>query len=115
MDPELRRACQAALHEERLDWTKRLEAIQGDRRRSSFELSADADDQAIQRENDETLDALDRRGRDRLVAIDAALDRIAEGRFGLCEGCGDTIEAARLRAEPTAATCQECARGGRPD
>jgi DnaK suppressor protein len=44
-----------------------------------------------------------------LAEIAAARQRIADGRFGACTGCGDTIPAARLELRPWAATCVACA------
>lgn len=46
--------------------------------------------------------------RERLVEIDAALDRLAAGTFGTCEVCGRPIAAARLGVRPTARTCVGC-------
>jgi RNA polymerase-binding transcription factor DksA len=64
------------------------------------------------------LDSLVRRAREQLAEIDAAEDRLAQGRYGLCETCGLVIAPARLEARPTARTCIGCAsdvRGrGRP-
>ena len=45
-----------------------------------------------------------------LREIDAALDRIKEGTFGLCEGTGNPISIARLEANPWARYCIEYAR-----
>ncbi|WP_018411914.1 TraR/DksA family transcriptional regulator [Methyloversatilis thermotolerans] len=45
-----------------------------------------------------------------LNALDAALQRMAEGRYGLCEDCGTDIPAARLAAEPEASLCIDCQR-----
>lgn len=52
-----------------------------------------------------------------LAALDAALLRLAEGRYGLCAECGSGIPLARLQAEPQAALCigcQSAREGGRP-
>jgi RNA polymerase-binding protein DksA len=43
-----------------------------------------------------------------LSAIEAALERITAGTFGICPDCGGTIAAARLRANPAALRCTEC-------
>jgi RNA polymerase-binding transcription factor DksA len=43
-----------------------------------------------------------------LAEIDAALLRIAEGRFGLCERCGRALGRQRLLADPTAILCLSC-------
>ncbi|HEY3437081.1 MAG TPA: TraR/DksA C4-type zinc finger protein [Actinotalea sp.] len=55
------------------------------------------------------LDALLHQARERVVEIEAALDRIATGRYGRCEVCGEPIAQARLEARPTARTCVACA------
>ncbi len=39
---------------------------------------------------------------------DRALHRIAEGRYGICESCGQPIEAARLKALPHVTLCLKC-------
>jgi len=44
----------------------------------------------------------------RLKAIDAALSRLERSRYGLCEGCGNKIPIARLRALPFATYCVRC-------
>ena len=43
-----------------------------------------------------------------LQEVDAALDRLDQGRYGRCEGCGDPIEPLVLAAEPAARTCLDC-------
>lgn len=52
--------------------------------------------------------ALDERESAELVAIDAALQRIADGSYGLCLDCGAAIATARLHASPTAMRCVDC-------
>lgn len=103
---------EAELRASRSDWERRLERIRGDRRRERGPLDPDSGDRAIERENDEALDALDEQGRDELAAIDRALDRLASGTFGLCSACGESIPLERLQAVPTAGACIGCARSG---
>lgn len=55
------------------------------------------------------LAALVDQARSDLVQIDAALSKVAEGRYGWCERCGQPIGAERLAARPAAATCIRCA------
>ncbi len=43
--------------------------------------------------------------------LSAALARIEEGEFGYCEDCGEAIPAGRLRLDPAAARCVDCASG----
>jgi DnaK suppressor protein len=43
-----------------------------------------------------------------LVKIDRAIEKIAEGTFGICENCGEKIGVKRLEARPVAELCIEC-------
>ncbi len=52
--------------------------------------------------------ALEERESAELVAIDAALQRVADGSYGLCLDCGGAIANARLHANPTALRCVGC-------
>src|SRR5215470_11300587 len=45
---------------------------------------------------------------DRLEQINAALQRIERGDYGICVKCGKEISPKRLDAEPTAMTCMNC-------
>jgi RNA polymerase-binding transcription factor DksA len=55
------------------------------------------------------LGALVRQARVHLAEIDAALDRVENGGYGTCEGCGGVIDPGRLEARPAARTCIRCA------
>ena len=52
--------------------------------------------------------ALEERESAELVAIDEALQRIADGSYGLCVDCGASIATARLHANPVAMRCIDC-------
>ncbi|HJV60752.1 MAG TPA: TraR/DksA C4-type zinc finger protein [Albitalea sp.] len=60
---------------------------------------------------------------DELRQVVAAQERIAGGRYGECEDCGETIDMRRLLAQPTARRCAACEqraeqrarRSGRPE
>jgi RNA polymerase-binding protein DksA len=45
-----------------------------------------------------------------LAAIDAALKRIDEGTYGICQNCGREIGEERLEAVPWATLCIDCKR-----
>jgi len=49
----------------------------------------------------------DTEGRE-LAQIERALERVREGRYGVCEGCGRKIPLARLQAVPHATMCIQC-------
>ena len=48
------------------------------------------------------------RGRDRLEAIEEAIQRMQAGDYGFCEECGDPIPKRRLIAMPLARMCVNC-------
>jgi DnaK suppressor protein len=53
--------------------------------------------------------ALVAQARTHLEEIDAAQQRLREGRFGRCERCGQPIAPERLEARPVARMCISCA------
>lgn len=58
-------------------------------------------------------DPISDRVRRELADIDAALERIADGRYGRCLSCGGPMGLQRLRALPEARYCVACS-GLRP-
>jgi RNA polymerase-binding transcription factor len=44
-----------------------------------------------------------------LADLDQALARLAAGRYGICQRCGQPIAPARLAVRPAARTCISCA------
>ncbi len=52
--------------------------------------------------------ALYRQAKHRLNRIDRALEKFNDGCYGYCEGCGDAIDFARLKALPDARFCLNC-------
>ena len=71
--------------------------------------SGDSAEQAQERENDEVVDAIGNETKQSIQIIQAALDRIADGTYGECAGCGESIGEARLQAIPEATRCVNCA------
>jgi DnaK suppressor protein len=66
---------------------------------------ADSGTALFERERDESM-LLDFEGR--LEEIDRALEKIAEGTYGVCDRDGKTISPERLVAIPEATLCIEC-------
>ena len=71
-------------------------------------LPADSEDQAIELENQEALEVIEKTETTEILQIDAALKRISDGTYGTCAKCGGPIDPRRLKALPTAATCVSC-------
>lgn len=74
-------------------------------------LGDDFADQAVARQDDEPLDAIESAALDEIALTRQALARLDAGTYGVCVGCGEPIAAERLRALPTASHCIACARG----
>ncbi len=53
----------------------------------------------------EALNAMDAK---RLMAVENALKRISENKYGICLKCGKKIPEDRLRAMPSAVLCIDC-------
>lgn len=69
---------------------------------------ADRKDEAAAALRSTVFDAGRERDLAELRAIRAALERIADGSYGLCVDCGAEIAAERLAAQPSAARCIGC-------
>lgn len=72
-------------------------------------LSQDWADRATETENDEVLEALDDRTRERIAALRVALDRMDKPDWGVCTACEATIPNKRLEILPTTRLCVGCA------
>lgn len=84
----------------------RLQRIEKDFEKPS---TPDEEDRTAERSEDEVLDEMGQVGQEELKAIDAALDRIAKGTFGICVNCGEPISSERLAIVPYTPFCRECA------
>ncbi|WP_071795740.1 TraR/DksA family transcriptional regulator [Natronohydrobacter thiooxidans] len=71
--------------------------------------SPDWQDNAIEHEEDETLEALGHAAQKELQMLDAALHRIETGEYGFCVACGAEISAERLDILPATPFCRTCA------
>lgn len=69
----------------------------------------DDEDRATEREDDEVLQGIERQGIREVQAINAALDRIQNGTYGICQKCGDEISQERLDLLPFTPYCRRCA------
>jgi DnaK suppressor protein len=84
----------------------RIATIQGNERRETAEGQTDA---AHLWEDADVRDADLDEATDELSAIDDALQRLAQGSYGICTSCGGPISEGRLEVMPYAVTCVDCA------
>jgi DnaK suppressor protein len=68
----------------------------------------DRKDQADARALDDVSAAEVERDRAELVAVQVALQRLADGSYGRCVDCDEPIGAQRLQAQPAAVRCLSC-------
>ena len=84
-----------------------------DQRESAGELSAadqhpaDMADVTVQREVDYTIKGI---VADEVHQVQQAMRRQAEGRYGICDDCGQQIDPERLAVRPQATMCIACQR-----
>jgi len=68
---------------------------------------------AVEREEDEVLETLGTSGQLEIRQIEAALERMDAGEYGICAKCGDDISPDRLDILPYTPLCHTCA-GAKP-
>ena len=102
---------QAVLLQRKADIEQRLQQVHGGQTRAEHArtvLLQDGDD-APQRSSDREVDlALSDMGAVDLARIQAALDRMDAGVYGVCDECGEEIGFARLQLEPQTSHCVNC-------
>ncbi len=69
----------------------------------------DWQEQSIEREGDEVVEALDESIRTELNQINSALARVDKNVYGICAVCDDPIPVGRLEALPYTDRCVSCA------
>jgi len=73
-------------------------------------LNPDSSEQAVEMEDDASLEGQGALVAREIASVKRALARIEDGIYGECVRCGEDIAPARLEARPEAALCIDCAR-----
>ncbi|MES9874382.1 MAG: TraR/DksA family transcriptional regulator [Candidatus Sedimenticola sp. PURPLELP] len=102
-------AIRQLLLKRREELNQRINRITDEVRHSDGPLPSDFSEQAVERENEEVLDALGEAGRRELSQINRTLARIDAGEYGICAACGAEIPEARLQILPNSDLCVACA------
>lgn len=87
----------------------RVTAINDDVSHKKQPLSADWAEQAVERENEEVLEALGNASLDEIHKIKRALQRIERGIYFECDECGEEINIERLKLLGATDRCTKCA------
>ncbi len=109
MDKNDMQELEVLLHKERDRLLKLVERTARHLYRREEPYSADFAEQAVETQNNEVVEQLDRESQAELQLIEKALQRIEEGHYGRCIECGEAINVERLKAVPTADRCIDCA------
>ena len=77
-------------------------------RDASQSHSADSEEQAQERENDEVIDVIGTETERSIQQVKTALNRIEQGEYGICSSCRKAIDPHRLEAIPESTQCYSC-------
>jgi RNA polymerase-binding transcription factor len=101
-------ALRGILNRARNETLARVREFRHEQEDDALPLPSDEMDAARSLAEVETHASLIDRAEFRLKAIDAAFARLEQGRYGICEACGEEIAIERLAALPFAAYCVDC-------
>lgn len=88
--------------------TNRLNQLKEESSRENNPLSADFEEQAVEREDEEVIEEVGRVAKIELDEVTIALERLEAGTYGICAECGDPINIERLKVMPMAKYCTDC-------
>lgn len=94
------------LKAKKIELESRLDRVESSLRKTH---AKDWQEQAIERENEEVVEALDESIRTELDRVNVALSLVEKGEYGVCAICGDPIPLGRLEALPYTDRCVSCA------
>src|SRR5437763_15840423 len=98
----------AALEDERAHLRQQLAELgYGDEGRLDYDQNF-ADSSQVTAERGEA-EALAKQLKETLTEVEHALAKFEDGKYGVCESCGQPIAPARLEANPAARLCMDCA------
>ena len=101
------------LRQQLLAEQERLQALVGRTAKHLYRreepYDADFEEQAVETQNNEVVEQIDREAQVQLAQVEKALQRIEQGEYNICARCGGEISEARLHALPHADRCINCA------
>ncbi len=109
MNPEVRDALAQELLRQRAVLVGEVADTEADLHSLAEDREIELEERAQEEREARLLIQFDDREKNEIVEIDAALRRLAEGTYGTCEGCGESIAEARLQALPATRFCVACA------
>lgn len=96
------------LHNQRNGLLQKFRRVEEDLGSIAEDRESELEECAQEERSARLLASLDDRTVRAVREIDAALQRLLNGRYGICEGCGKRIPVARLRVLPATRFCTFC-------
>jgi len=96
------------LREQQSELTRAIDRTHKEIRALADSGPCDLNDESCGNSSKEAIFASYSQNRTQLRKVEAALERIAAGDFGICAACGVAIGLKRLQALPSATNCIEC-------
>ncbi|MCG6657432.1 TraR/DksA family transcriptional regulator [Halomonas campisalis] len=88
---------------------ERIDRYRAHKERRGGALDKDIEEQAVEVQNDDVVDGLEREAEEELAQVMRALARLEAGEGDDCERCGEPIDPRRLQALPYTTVCVDCA------
>lgn len=108
MKADFQKSLQKELLKKQQELTNRMEQLKIEASHEGNPISADFEEQAVEREGEDVIEEVGRVTQKELAEIRIALERIDNGTYGVCGECGDPIKVERLKALPFAMYCTDC-------
>ena len=108
MDKKMVESFGRLLREQRNGFLETFRRVEGDLGSIAEDRESELEERAQEERSARLLASLDDRTVHAVQEIDAALQRLIAGKYGICEICGKRIRAARLRVLPATHFCKDC-------
>ena len=95
----------------RYELMERLDHYRAHKQRKDGPLDKDMEEQAVEIQNDDVVDSLEKEAENEFRQVLQARERIDAGEGDICAVCEEPIAPARLEALPYTTLCRECAEG----
>jgi RNA polymerase-binding protein DksA len=110
MKPSVHQTLARRLYHERNALLEEISHFDADLQFIAEDRESELEEQAQEEWAGRVVQRLKERSRREIEEIDAALERISDGTYGICNGCARPIPWRRLRALPGTRYCVKCAR-----
>lgn len=112
MDRKVADSLRELLRNQRRGFLEEFRQAEEDLEFIAEDRESELEERAQEERSARLLASLDDRTLHAVKEIDAALQRLIDGNYGVCETCGKSISIGRLRALPATRVCKNCAGRG---